>query len=75
MMEQCDFPRCRHSSDFGYIGKGVCAIHWEQLCNADDNTEKKLLKKIGLVRDTSGTVVPITIAEKDSVFVEPNINS
>ncbi|RLC88983.1 MAG: hypothetical protein DRJ03_00035 [Chloroflexi bacterium] len=64
-MEQCEFPRCRGYAEFGYIGRDVCASHWSQLCDADSKTEKKLLKKIGLVRDKSGAVVPITPAEKD----------
>lgn len=58
-MEQCDFPRCRIIATLGYIGRAICDDHWEQLCNADSKTEKRLLKKIGLVRNKSGAVVPI----------------
>jgi len=64
-MEQCEFPRCRGYAEFGYIGHDVCANHWEQLCEADSKTEKRLLKKIGLVRNKSGAVVPITTTKKD----------
>lgn len=63
-MDQCEFPRCRNISDFVYIGRSLCAIHWSQLCDADSKTEKKLLKKIGLVRNKGGAVVPITPIEK-----------
>lgn len=58
-MEQCDFPRCRHPSDFGYIGREICDEHWCELCEADSKTEKRLLKKIGLIKNSSGSVVLI----------------
>lgn len=59
MSEQCDFPRCRNPSDYGYISRGICVVHWEQLCDSDSKTEKRLLKRIGLARNESGTVVSI----------------
>lgn len=59
MNDQCDFPRCKNFSDLGYIGRNICNMHWEQLCEAESKTEKRLLKKIGLVRNKSGAVVPI----------------
>lgn len=41
----------------------MCQSHWDQLCEADGKTEKGLLKRIGLVRDLSGTIV--TIGDKE----------
>lgn len=61
----CDFPRCKNLEDFGYIGRNICDIHWNELCSADSKTEKRMLKRISLVRNKSGGVVPITPAEKD----------
>ncbi len=58
-MEQCAFPRCKNLSDYEYIGRDICEIHWGLLCEADSKTEKRLLKKIGLVRDSNGSVVQI----------------
>jgi hypothetical protein len=58
-MERCDFPRCRNLEDFSYIGHNLCTVHWNELCEADSKTEKKLLKRIGLIRDKSGKVIPI----------------
>lgn len=54
--KQCDFPRCKKPEYMGYIGHTVCYHHWNELCEADGKTEKRLLKKIGLVRDKSGSV-------------------
>jgi len=65
MDDQCDFPRCRNLSDIGYIGRWVCIKHWVELCETDSKTEKRMLKRIGLVRDKSGAVVPITPIKKD----------
>ena len=58
-MEQCDFPRCRQLASCTYIGRGVCEFHWEEICSLDCKTEKRALKKLGLVRDNDGSVVPI----------------
>lgn len=63
-MDKCEFPRCRNLSDLGYIGHDICSIHWNQLCESDSKTEKRLLKKIGLERNEKGQVGPITIKEK-----------
>ncbi len=59
MNDQCDFPRCKNFANLGYIGRDVCTIHWEQLCEADSKTEKGLLKRIGLIRNDNGAVVLI----------------
>jgi len=59
MNNPCDFPKCRNLADLGYIGCNICVVHWEQLCGASSTTEKRLLKKIGLVRNDSGVVVLI----------------
>jgi hypothetical protein len=64
-MEQCEFPKCRCYAELRYIGRNICNAHWEQLCEADCKTEKRLLKKINLVRNESGAVVPITDTEKN----------
>lgn len=63
-MELCSFPRCKRLSDFTYIKRDICEVHWEQLCGADSKTENRLLKKIGLTRNCDGLVVPITKKEK-----------
>lgn len=60
MNNQCDFPRCRNPASYGYIGREICVEHWAQICNANPRLEKELLKKIGLIRNKSGAVVPIT---------------
>lgn len=57
MNNQCDFPKCRNLTELVYIGRNVCNKHWGQLCEADSKTEKRLLKKIGLVRNDNGVVV------------------
>lgn len=59
-MQLCDFPRCRNTSHLGYIESEVCTSHWEQLCSADSKTEKRMLKRIGLLRNKRGAVVIIT---------------
>ena len=56
-MDQCDFPKCRNLSYYGYIGRNICSPHWEELCLADNKTEKRLLKKIGLIRNKHGVVI------------------
>jgi len=61
VMDGCIFPKCKYLSDFVYIGKDICSEHWAKLCEADGKTEKGLLKKIGLVRNKDGAVVPITL--------------
>jgi hypothetical protein len=58
-MDQCDFPKCRNLTELMYIGRNVCCLHWEQLCSADSTTEKKLLRKIYLVRNDDGVVILI----------------
>ena len=58
-MEQCEFPRCRCYVHLKYVGRNICYTHWEQLCEADSKTEKRLLKKIGLIRNDHGKVIPI----------------
>jgi len=58
-MEQCEFPRCRHYPALKYIGHDICDIHWEQLCLADSNTEKRMLKKIKLFKNDQGVVIHI----------------
>jgi len=60
MEEKCDFPRCKGWDTFVYINKDICQEHWNQLCEADSKTEKRMLKKIGLKRDKNGMVVAIT---------------
>jgi len=65
MCDHCDFPRCKNLSDLGYIGHWVCNKHWVELCEADDKAAKRLLKKIGLVRNKSGAIVPITPRKKN----------
>lgn len=62
-MEQCKFPRCKCYTELWYIGRDICAAHWKQLCEADGKTENRLLNKIGLIRNDSGTVV--SKGEKD----------
>lgn len=59
-MEQCDFPKCRNLYYYGYVGRKICSLHWEELSSADTKTEKRLLKKICLTRDGLGKVIPIT---------------
>ena len=59
-MDRCDFPKCRIEADIGYIGRNICLKHWEELCNADPKTEKRILKKIGLRRNDENSVVRIT---------------
>jgi len=44
---------------FGYIRRDICWEHWVQICESDSKAEKRLLKKIGLVRNKSGSVVSI----------------
>lgn len=57
----CSFPKCRNLADLTYIGRAICGKHWNLLCEAGvgSKTEKGLLKKIGLVRNKSGAVIPI----------------
>lgn len=62
-MEQCSFPRCRQLLSHTYMGRNVCVDHWVKLCDTDGKTEKKMLKKIGLVRDDTGAVVPIVCGD------------
>ncbi len=57
--QQCDFPKCKNLTELVYIGRNVCNKHWEQLCEVDSKTEKRLLRKIRLVRNDGGVVVPI----------------
>ena len=57
MWTECDFPKCKQPAEMGYIGRDLCDGHWAMLCEADPKAEKKLLKKIGLVRDETGAVV------------------
>jgi len=64
--QQCDFPRCRKLKYMGYIGSKICCDHWEELCGADCKTEKRLLKKIGLVRDKNGSVAVINKKENEN---------
>lgn len=64
MIDKCNFPRCRNLSDLRYIGHEICNIHWEQLCESDSKTEKRLLRKIGLIREKNKAVCPITNEEK-----------
>ena len=59
MTEKCSFPKCNNLSDFGYIGRDICAKHWDKLCESDKKAEKSLLKKIGLAREADGAVVEI----------------
>ena len=65
MENQCDMPRCRNWAEIGYIGKGLCWKHWEQICLAEGKTAKGLLKRIGLARDDSGAVVVIKRKRKE----------
>lgn len=58
-MELCSFPKCHNLPNMGYIGRPICNEHWNKLCSVDSKTEKRWLKKIGLVRDKNGSVVPI----------------
>jgi len=64
-MEQYELPKCKGYTEVWYLGSYIYSAHWQQLCDADDKAKKKLLKKIDLVRDESGAVVPITTTEKD----------
>ncbi len=57
--EQCSFPTCKGYCYLLYINRPICQSHWDQICEADGETEKGLLKRINLVRDASGTVVTI----------------
>ncbi len=66
-MEKCDFPKCKNYDYIQYINKCICDAHWEQLCDADPKTEKRLLKKIGLVRNSSGKVVSNAKTQQKSV--------
>lgn len=63
-MDQCDFPRCKNLANFGYIERDICSLHWTILCAANSKTEKSILKKIGLVRNDEGSVVPISRSKK-----------
>lgn len=64
-MSQCDFPRCHDESGYTYIGKQVCQRHWALLCQAYDEDaakEKRLLAKIGLIRDPEARdVIPLGV--------------
>lgn len=60
MNDQCDFPRCKNLADFGYITRNICTEHWEQLCQVDSKTEKRLLNRIDLIRNKDGAVVLIS---------------
>ena len=42
------------------MGRDICDVHWEKIAGSDGKTEKSLLKKIGLERDESCCVVPIS---------------
>lgn len=57
--EQCSFPRCKNLHYLTYVRRPICVSHWQQLCQADNQAEKGLLKKIGLVRDEDGDVILI----------------
>ena len=63
-MERCEFPRCRQPAALTYLGHGVCDHHHEMICAAADESresENTLLRKIGLVRNAQGTIVPINL--------------
>lgn len=70
MDNQCSFPRCKNPADCGYIGQDICYTHWIQLCEADSKTEKRLLKKIGLVRNCGGAIVTIIPTEDETDNLE-----
>ncbi len=57
--EQCDFPKCKNPYSIKYIKKHICYMHWEQLCDLDNAAAQKILKKIGLIRNTHGNVEAI----------------
>lgn len=64
-MDKCDFPRCIQIPLFGYIQRIICEKHWVQLCEADDNKKKSLLKKIDLTLNDKGSVIPISHNKKN----------
>jgi len=62
--DRCSFSRCTGIPEIGYMGRPICGYHWEQICAATGKTENRLFKRIGLVRNRDGAVVPITNDEK-----------
>lgn len=57
--ELCQFSRCKNSCYLSYIGISICHTHWIQICEAEGKTEKRILKRIGLMRDKKGAIVTI----------------
>ena len=55
----CAFPHCRQPTEYEYIGKDLCRIHFVRICECDANSQKEnmLLEAIGLVR-VDGSVRP-----------------
>jgi len=58
-MECCNFPRCRNESYLKYVDKNICVKHWLLLCDSVGISENKILKKIGLKRSKSGSVISL----------------
>lgn len=57
LIEQCEFPRCKHSPFLTLVERPICQMHWQQLCTTStDAEENKLLKKIGLIRNSEGGI-------------------
>lgn len=59
MTEHCSIPRCRGTTEYDYLGRSLCARHWQQLADADTDSaiEAATLALMSLRRDESGEVV------------------
>jgi hypothetical protein len=50
MKDRCTVKGCRGPADIGYLGKGICDEHWNQLAN----NRKKLRAALGLKEEKNG---------------------
>lgn len=57
-MDTCQWPRCRQASCLKYIEVNLCKEHWATISNAEPDREPEYLARIGLVRNSRGSVVP-----------------
>ena len=66
--DTCDFPKCKRESDLVWLGKSLCKIHWEYVCN----NKAKAIKMLGIKQTkeesiVSKTEVAAVVAEKEVV--------
>jgi len=62
MHDVCDWPRCRRAAAMEYLGKELCARHWQALCDDIERRGRAAARRRIGIREGGIHELPFTLS-------------